>query len=144
MSEKKVSADNFRAAPLTFEQLLDKVAQAEHAVEAQERRAAADWRQLKGSWRAAWTPGRIVIAGLASGFLVGRARPASAVSGGGVIRMLASLSTLLASTQAAAATGEAEHAAETAEDTAETAAATAGVPGAAAVPPVATPEAYEP
>lgn len=139
MSEKKVSADNFRAAPLTFEQLLDKVAQAEHAVEAQERRAAADWRQLRASWRDAWTPGRIVIAGLASGFLVGRARPERIASGGGIMRMLASLGALLASTQAQAAAGEAEQAAETAEDTAEVAAGAVGVH-----PPMATPEAYDP
>ena len=136
---KKIHSDRFRSTPLTFEKLLEKVAQAEHAVEAQERRAAADWRQLKRSWRAAWTPGRIMLAGLASGFLVGRARPASAVSGSGVLRMLASLSALLASGQAQVAAGDAEQAAETAEDTAETAAEAVGVH-----PPTATAEAFEP
>jgi len=124
---------------MSFEKLQLKVQQAEDAVEAQERRAAADWRQLRGSWTSLWTPGRIVLAGLASGFLVGRAQPKVAATGGGVMRMLASLATLLASTQAQAAAGEAEQAAETAEDTAETAAGAVG-----AHPPVATPEAYEP
>lgn len=124
---------------MSFEKLQLKVQQAEDAVEAQERRAAADWRQLHASWDALWTPGRIILAGLAGGFLVGRARPASLATGGGVMRMLASLATLLASGQAQAAAGDAEHAAETAEDTAVTAAEAAGVH-----PPMATPEAYEP
>lgn len=125
---------------MSFEKLLKKVEQAENALEAQERRTAADWRQLKASWQATWTPGRIVLAGIVSGFLVGRIEPGKAVaSGGGILRMLASLSALLASGEAHAAAGEAEDAAETAEDTAETAAAVAGVR-----PPVATAEAYEP
>lgn len=125
---------------MSFDKLLKKVEQAENALEAQERRTAADWRQLKRSWKASWTPGRIVLAGLASGFLVGRMEPGKAVaSGGGVLRMLASLTALLASGQAQAAAGEAEVAAETAEDTAETAAEAVGVR-----PPLATAEAYEP
>ena len=57
---------------MSFDKLLQKVEQAENVVEAQERRTAADWRQLKRSWKASWTPGRIMLAGLASGFLVGR------------------------------------------------------------------------
>ena len=59
-----------------FHELIEKVQQAETALEARERQAAADWRQTKATWRSMWTPGRIVIAGLASGFIVGQARPA--------------------------------------------------------------------
>jgi hypothetical protein len=73
---------------MSFDALLQKVKQAETALEAQERQAAADWRQFKASWRAAWTPGRIVVAGLFAG----------------------------GSAQAAA--GEASHAADTAQQTA--------------------------
>ena len=80
-----------------------------------------------------------MLAGLASGFAVGRLEPGKvAASGGGILRMLASLSALLASTQAQAAAGEAEDAAETAEDTAETAAEAVGIRQ-----PTATAEAYE-
>ena len=79
-----------------FEKLIDKVTQAEHALEARERSIGAAWRQLKTSWRAAWTPGRIIVAGLASGFLVGRARPLARTSGGGVLQMLTALSGLFA------------------------------------------------
>jgi hypothetical protein len=60
---------------MSFDALLQKVKQAETALEAQERQAAADWRQFKASWRAAWTPGRIVVAGLVAGFLTGRVQP---------------------------------------------------------------------
>ena len=124
---------------MSFDTLLAKVEQAEDALEARERQVAADWRQLRRSWDAAWTPGRIVVAGLAAGFLVGRMQPGRLVTGGGVLRMIASLSALMASTQAQAAAGEAEQAAESAEDTAETAALAAG-----AHPPTATAEAFEP
>lgn len=85
----------------SFKQLIQKVDQAEAALEAQERRTAADWRQLKGSWRAAWTPGRIVIAGLATGFVIGRVEPTKAVAKGGTImQMITALSGLLASATA--------------------------------------------
>lgn len=125
---------------MSFDKLLEKVEQAENAVEARERQVAADWRQFKRSWRASWTPGRIVLGGLVAGFMVGRIEPGKAVaSGTGVLRMLASVGALLASTQAQAAAGEAEEAAETAGNTAETAAATAGIH-----PPTATAEAFDP
>ena len=125
---------------MSFEKLLQKVEQAENAVQAQQRQTAADWRQLKLSWKSSWTPGRIVLAGLVAGFLVQRAEPGKAVaSGGGLLRMLASLSALLASTKAQSAADEAGEAADVAGETAETAAQAADVR-----PPIATAEAYEP
>ncbi len=103
---------------MSFEDLIAKVDQAEKALEANERRVAADWRQLKGSWREAWTPGRIVLAGLITGFFTGRARPLGRAGGGGVLQMITALSGLIAGGSAQAAAGEAEHAANTAEQTA--------------------------
>ncbi len=103
---------------MSFEELITKVDQAEKALEASERRVAADWRQLKGSWREAWTPGRIVLAGLVTGFLTGRARPLGRAGGGGVLQMITALSGLFAGSSAQAAAGEAEHAAHTAQQTA--------------------------
>ena len=101
---------------MSFEQLIEKVTQAEDALEAHERRFAADVRQLKGSWRAGWTPGRIVIAGVVSGFFIGRAEPLKAVArGSGAMQMITMLSGLFAGTSAQAAAGEAENAAATAE-----------------------------
>ncbi|MFT3897205.1 MAG: hypothetical protein QM719_05850 [Thermomonas sp.] len=97
---------------MSFAQLIAKVHQAERALEAQERRASANWRQLKSSWREAWTPGRIVIAGAIAGFLVGRARPLRMVDGGNALQMVGALAGLFAGGQAQAAADEAEQAAE--------------------------------
>lgn len=100
----------------SFKQLIEKVAQAEAALEAQERRVAADWRQLKASWKSGWTPGRIVIAGLVSGFVIGRVEPVRAgAKGGTIMQMITAISGLLASTQAKHAAHEAEHAAHQVE-----------------------------
>jgi hypothetical protein len=102
-----------------FEALIEKVHQAETALEARERAAAADWRQLKSSWRATWTPGRIVIAGLVSGFVVGKLEPVKKVaSGGGLLNLLSAAAGLFAGGSAQAAAGEAAKAADTAEQTA--------------------------
>ena len=60
---------------MNFETLRYRVAQAEQAVVVHETRTHRQWAQLRTTWRTGWTPGRIVIAGLAAGFVVGRARP---------------------------------------------------------------------
>ncbi len=99
-----------------FRQLIDRVKQAEDHLEAQERRAVADMRKLQSSWREAWTPGRIIIAGLASGFLVGRADPLRALGkSGGLIQLVSMVSGLFAGTSAQAAAEGAEQAADIAE-----------------------------
>jgi hypothetical protein len=135
---------------MSFAKLQRKVEQAENALEAQERRMSADWRQLKRSWRAAWTPGRIVVAGLAAGYLVGRTEPLQKATNGAVtvIRLLASVMALKASEQAEEAAHEAEDAAHDAEDTA---ARGQGAPpphrdddAPPARQPTATAEAYDP
>jgi hypothetical protein len=82
---------------VSFEALVDKVHQAEAALEAKERQASADWRQLKSSWVASWTPGRIVVAGLASGFIVGKLEPVKkAASGIGLLQLISTLAGLVA------------------------------------------------
>jgi hypothetical protein len=102
-----------------FEALVEKVRQAETALEAKERQSAADFRQLKESWRASWTPGRIVVAGLASGFLVGKLEPEKKVaSGSGALQLLSALAGLFAGGSAQAAAGQAAQAAGSAEQTA--------------------------
>lgn len=119
---------------MSFDKLITKVAQAENALEAQERQVAADVRQLKSSWRAAWTPGRIVVAGLVSGFMVGRAEPLrSAAQGGSVVRIVSLLTGLFASGSAQSAANKADDAAESAELAVE-----AAIPGATAAAASAT------
>jgi hypothetical protein len=99
-----------------FDALIEKVRQAETALEAQERRVGADWRQLRGSWRSLWTPGRIVLAGLATGFMVGRAEPFKRAAGGGVLQLLTALSGMFAGGSAQAAASEAGDAADAAQE----------------------------
>lgn len=100
-------------AVMNFEQLIAKVKQAEDALEAQERRFVADVRQFKRSWRSAWTPPRIVIAGLVTGFFAGRAEPLKvAGKGGSIMQMITMLSGLFATEKAGAAAKDAEKAAE--------------------------------
>jgi hypothetical protein len=108
---------------VSFEALIDKVHQAEAALEAKERETAADWRQLKSSWLASWTPGRIVVAGLVSGFIVGKVEPVKKVTtGGGFLQLVSTAAGLFAGGSAQAAAGKAEDAADTAQQTAAAAA----------------------
>jgi hypothetical protein len=117
---------------MSFEQLVDKVCQAELALEAQERRAAADWRQLRQAWRDGWTPLRIIGAGLLGGFAVGQVQPMRAVTGSGTLQLLSALAGLFAGGSAQAAAGEAENAAATAAQAATRAAPEVGMPDMAA------------
>ncbi len=98
---------------MSFESLIQKVQQAETALEAQERQTGANWRQFKVTWKTAWTPGRIISNGLVTGFLVGRAEPAKRLMrGGGTLQMLSSLAGLFAGGSAQAAAAHAEQAAD--------------------------------
>lgn len=115
-----------------FEKLIEKVHQAEDALEARERAVVALAQQVKSSWRAAWTPGRIVVAGLTSGFLVGRARPLRAAgSGGQWLQMVTALSGLLASGSAQVAAQSADEAASEASQAAAVASPEAAAAAAA-------------
>ena len=95
---------------MSFGALIEKVSEAEVMLEAQERRMAADWRQFKHSWRMGWTPARILIAGVSSGYLMGKAGVAGK-TGTGTLQLLTALSGLFAGGSAQAAAGEAEAAA---------------------------------
>ena len=115
-----------------FEALIEKVAQAEQALESSERVAANRWDAFKLTWRESWTPGRIVVAGLASGFIVGRAQPMKLAGSGGVLNLATALAGIFAGTGAQVAAKEAEEAASAAEGAATVAAA---APEAPVVPP---------
>jgi hypothetical protein len=105
-----------------FKQLLTKVQQAEAALEAREQVFVDHWQRLKTTWKEAWTPGRVIIAGLAAGFLVGRAQPLRAVARSGQwMQLVTMLSGLFAGGSAQAAAQQAEETAETVEEVAGTA-----------------------
>lgn len=103
---------------MSFDALIEKVHQAEQALEASERRASEDWQRFRLAWQQGWTPARIVVGGLVSGFAVGRARPLRTASGGGVLQLLTALSGLVASGNAQAAADQAGEAADAAATTA--------------------------
>ncbi len=101
---------------MRFEKLLQHVQRAEQRVEVRATHTQTQWATLKQAWREGWTPGRIVIAGVVSGFLVGRAEPLRALTGARWMQMFSAVSSLLATAQAAAAAEQAEQAADTAQD----------------------------
>lgn len=119
-------------AVMNFEQLIAKVKQAEDALEAQERRFVADVRQFKRSWKSAWTPPRIVVAGLVTGFFAGRAEPLKfAGKGGSMMQVISMVSGLFATEKASEAAHQAEKAADTSEAVAGGAVPTAAARAAA-------------
>lgn len=81
---------------MNFAQRIAQVEQAERALQAHAARAGDDWRQLKTDWRAAWTPGRILIAGALAGFLVGRAQPLRLAGSRDALQLLTALAGLFA------------------------------------------------
>ena len=95
-----------------------RVRQAEQALQAHYGQTLTQARQLGACWRANLTPGRVIVAGLALGFLVGRARPLQWAGGGGALAMLQALSQLVAQAQVqlrAAGAGPAAHSQAAAE-----------------------------
>lgn len=112
---------------MNFEALKARVERAEALTEGRMLQTQAHYQSLRGTWREAWTPTRIVIAGLASGFLVGRTNPERTIEklrvmgGPKWIQLISSASGLVASLQASFAASTAKSAAETADDAAQTA-----------------------
>ncbi|PZU23083.1 MAG: protein sip-5 [Stenotrophomonas sp.] len=79
---------------MNFEALQRRVRRAEAVVQVRGEEATQHWDQLNQSWRSAWTPGRIVVVGLAGGFLAGKLD---------WLQMIGSVSGLVSSAQASVA-----------------------------------------
>lgn len=105
---------------MNFRTLQRRVERRERLLEARIERMHGAAASLKRTWRSAWTPGRIVIAGLVGGFVAGRAEPLRyAARSGDLVRLVSLLSGMFASTAAGAAAeaaDEARHAADSAAD----------------------------
>lgn len=117
---------------MKFEALQRRVRRAEAVVQVRSAETTGQWDTLNRVWRRAWTPGRIVLAGLAGGFVAGKLEPGGAFSGARWLQMIGSVSGLVASAQAsvasfaAAAAGmAAQQAADAAADAGQTAEASA-------------------
>lgn len=124
---------------MNFTQLRRRVERGEALVEGRIRQAGACQERLRRDWRQAWTPLRIVLAGLATGFIAGRAEPEKllqkigTVSGPRTLQLVTSVAGLVGSVQAAIAAMTAKEAA----DTADRAAADTPDPSAGPPPPQA-------
>lgn len=129
-----------------FRQLREDVARAERRLETRALRARTNWRVLGTTWREAWTPPRLLVAGLAGGLLIALSRPlgrlGKAGKAGGLrsiplarwIQLATSVSGLVTALRARHAAESAQHAAddagEVAEEVADTVdAATGAAPG---------------
>ncbi|MGO1001131.1 hypothetical protein [Lysobacter sp. CA196] len=127
-----------------FERLQRRVHKREHLLEGRYEQALERKAMLKARWHEAWTPGRIVIAGLVSGFLMGRAEPVKiAAKSSNLMQIITMLSGLFAGSsaqsaadQAGRAAGEAGQAADNAEAVAEASGSVA--PGLTTVAPPRT------
>ena len=117
---------------MSFQHLKRRVERSEALVEGRVRQAGASHERLQQAWREAWTPLRIVVAGLGAGFITGRVKPEKAigsigkVAGPNSVRLLTSVIGLVGSLQAAFVAMTAKNAAETADDAAQAAEHTAG------------------
>jgi hypothetical protein len=77
------------------------------------------WSTLSQVWRQGWSPLRIVVVGLAGGFIAGKLEVPGKVNGARWLQMVGSVSNLFASAQAAFATAIAAQAAASADDAAD-------------------------
>lgn len=105
---------------MSFDESIQRVKRAELALDASTRKVTDHWQQLRQTWRDAWTPGRIVIAGIASGFVVGRGELPTA-TGSGFINLVSAVSGLFAVDQAGEVAEVAGDAVDQAQQVAEAA-----------------------
>ncbi len=108
---------------MKFDAIRRRVERSEQLVEGRALQTGAQASALKSTWRESWTPARIIIAGLAAGFLAGRADPTKALkqlgSGGRWIQLVGALSGLLASLQSSVAAASADQAGDHADQAAD-------------------------
>ncbi|MEZ0470778.1 hypothetical protein [Luteimonas salinilitoris] len=65
---------------MSFSKSLARVTRAERALQRHERRVDTRLQRFALDWQSTWAPMRIVAAGLASGFLIGRAEPGRVIA----------------------------------------------------------------
>ncbi|MBK0025448.1 protein sip-5 [Stenotrophomonas sp. S48] len=131
---------------MKFGALQRRVKRCEQVVAVRMAETQDNWGVLSQVWRRGWSPLRIVVVGLAGGFVAGKLEVPGKVNGARWLQMIGSVSNLMASGQAAFAAAMAAHAADTADDAAETADAAADTAadtaaGQATPPPASAPAA---
>ena len=121
---------------MRFELLRQRVERAELRVSSSSDRSRDSRKVFFDAWRRGWTPGRIVLAGLLGGFLVGRSQPLARMDGARWLQMAGTLSSMFAALRAAA---ESAAAADAAQASAETGDAALADPAAHRSPAPASP-----
>ena len=104
---------------MRFSALQRRVKRAEQVVAVRMNDTQHNWAELGQSWQKGWTPLRIVVAGLAGGFVAGKLELPGKVSGARWLQMITSVSNLFTGAQAAFASAMAAHAAGKADDAAD-------------------------
>ncbi|WP_329843266.1 protein sip-5 [Stenotrophomonas sepilia] len=104
---------------MKFGALQRRVKRCEQVVTVRLAETQGHWSTLSQVWRQSWSPLRIVVVGLAGGFIAGKLEMPGKVNGARWLQMVGSVSNLFASAQAAFATAMAAQAAATADDAAE-------------------------
>lgn len=96
-----------------FDRLQRRVDKRERLLEGRYQQVQERKQVLAKTWREAWTPGRIVVAGLVAGFFMGRAEPVKiAVKSGNLMQIVSLLSGLFAGAGAQQAADQAGQAAD--------------------------------
>lgn len=111
---------------MKFGTLRQRVDRAEFLVEGRAQETRAQWSRLRESWRAGWSPLRILAVGFGVGFVTGRNEPQAALGSiasklGGIpriLQMVSTLSALFTAHRAQEASEQAERAADNAEEVA--------------------------
>ena len=104
---------------MKFSALQRRVKRAEQVVAVRMNDTQHNWSELGQKWQAGWTPLRIIVAGLAGGFVAGKLELPGKLNGARWLQMITSVSNLFTGAQAAFASAMAAHAAGTAEDAAD-------------------------
>lgn len=121
----------------TLAQVQRRIERASQVMDGRRSQLRQNMHQVRSTWRAAWTPWRILAGGLGLGFVSGKLDPEKAAAGVAaqvtsapkILQVLTALSGLLAATKAQVAAAEAEFAAAEAEQHEQAAdAASAGAP----------------
>ncbi|MEA9589234.1 hypothetical protein VC279_19705 [Xanthomonas sp. WHRI 10064A] len=111
---------------MKFGTLCQRVERAEILVEGRAQETRTHWGELRQTWRAGWSPARIMMIGFGLGFVTGRNEPQAALGSiagklGGIpkiLQMVSTISALFTAHRAQEASEQAERAADNAEEVA--------------------------
>ena len=123
---------------MRFELLRQRVERAELRVSSSSDRSRDNRKAFFDAWRQGWTPGRIVVAGLLGGFLVGRSQPLSRMDGARWLQMAGTMSSMFAALRSAAEAAATQADVEP-EDVTGAAPGPAPATGGGAAPPATSP-----